>query len=57
MMKIIKGKFDTAKAFTENIDDATMEQIKSFLDQQFVTGGHCFKKLYFLQEDQLLTLK
>lgn len=40
MMKIIKGKFDTAKVFTENIDDATMEQIKSFLDQQFVTGAN-----------------
>ena len=57
MMKIIKGKFDTAKVFTENIDDATMEQIKSFLDQQFVTGGHGFKKLQFLQEVQLLSLK
>lgn len=37
-MKIIKGKFDTAKVFTENIDDVTIEQIKSFLDQQFVKG-------------------
>ncbi|MEK5147940.1 hypothetical protein MKX53_13055 [Psychrobacillus sp. FSL K6-4615] len=55
MMKLIKGKFDTAKVFTENIDDMTMEQIKSFLDQQFVTGGHGFKQ--FLQEDQLLSLK
>ncbi|SFQ62098.1 hypothetical protein SAMN05421670_3023 [Psychrobacillus psychrotolerans] len=57
MMKIIKGMFDTAKVFTENIDDVTMDQIKSFLDQKFVTGGHGFKKLQFLQEDQLLTLK
>ena len=27
IMKIIKGKFDTAKVFTENIDDVTIEQI------------------------------
>ncbi|MFZ0578071.1 MAG: RtcB family protein [Psychrobacillus psychrotolerans] len=40
MMKIIKGMFDTAKVFTENIDDVTMEQIKSFLDQQFVTDAN-----------------
>ena len=27
MMKIIKGKFDTAKVFTEYIDDVTIKQI------------------------------
>lgn len=32
---IIEGKYNTAKVYTENIDEATKTQIKNFLDQDF----------------------
>ena len=35
MNQLIKGKYTNAKVFTHNIDDVTIDQVKTFLDQEF----------------------
>lgn len=37
---ILSGKYDSAKVFTENIDDVTIGQIINFLNQPFVEGAN-----------------
>lgn len=36
----LKGKYDSAKVFTENIDSVTIGQIIEFLNQPFAKGSH-----------------
>lgn len=35
MNQIIEGKYTNAKVFTHNIDEVTVDQVKTFLDQEF----------------------
>ena len=37
---IIKGDFNEAEVFTENIDKETISQIKQLLDQEFVKNSN-----------------
>ena len=38
-MKIIEGQFNTAKVFTDVIDDGAVEQIKKLCDQGYTVGS------------------
>lgn len=38
-MKIIEGKFNTAKVFTDVIDEGGITQIKNLCDQEFIKGS------------------
>lgn len=38
-MKELKGKYATAKIFTDRVDDKSIEQVKALLDQEFLTGS------------------
>ena len=38
-MIVLKGKYNSAKVFTNNIDEATREQIVTLCDQDFTTEG------------------
>lgn len=38
-MKEIKGKYNSAKVFTDNVDDKSLEQIKALCDQAFTEGS------------------
>lgn len=35
----LKGKYTTAKIFTDLVDEKSIEQVKTLLDQEFVTGS------------------
>lgn len=35
----VKGKFNEAKIFTNNVDETALEQIKELCDQEFVKGS------------------
>ena len=35
----VKGKYNTAKIFTEVVDEKSIEQVKTLLDQEFVAGS------------------
>lgn len=39
-MKIIKGKYSDAKVFTNNIDEATVSQIESFLNEELTAQAN-----------------
>lgn len=39
MLKIINGKYSDAKVFTTNIDDATVLQIETFLNEELTAGA------------------
>ena len=39
-MKIIKGKYNIAKIFTENIEEIAVEQIRELCNQEFVNGSN-----------------
>jgi len=39
-MKIINGKYNTAKVFTENIEEVATEQIKELCNQEFALGSN-----------------
>lgn len=34
-MMLVKGKFNEAKIFTDNVDETALEQIKELCDQEF----------------------
>lgn len=38
-MKELKGKYATAKIFTDLVDEKSIDQVKTLLDQEFVTGS------------------
>lgn len=38
-MKELKGKYATAKIFTDLVDEKSIEQVKTLLDQEFVAGS------------------
>ena len=38
-MKELKGKYASAKIFTDLVDEKSIEQVKTLLDQEFVTGS------------------
>lgn len=38
-MKELKGKYATAKIFTDLVDEKSIEQVKTLLDQEFVSGS------------------
>lgn len=38
-MKIIEGQFNTAKVFTDVIDDGAVEQIKKLYDQKYTADS------------------
>lgn len=38
-MVILKGQFNTAKVFSDNLDEVTIDQIKVLLNQEFVKGS------------------
>lgn len=38
-MKIISGEYNTAKIFTENIEETAIEQIRELCNQEFVSGS------------------
>ena len=38
-MKELKGKYTTAKIFTDLVDEKSIEQVKTLLDQKFVAGS------------------
>lgn len=38
-MKELKGKYTSAKIFTDLVDEKSIEQVKTLLDQEFVTGS------------------
>ena len=38
-MQEVKGKFNTAKVFTESVDEKSLEQIKTLCDQEFTSGA------------------
>ena len=38
-MKELKGKYTTAKIFTDLVDEKSIGQVKTLLDQEFVTGS------------------
>lgn len=38
-MKEILGKYNTAKIFTDLVDEKSIEQVKTLLDQEFVSGS------------------
>ena len=35
----LKGKYNTAKLFTDNAEAGTIQQIEHLLDQEFITGS------------------
>ena len=38
-MKEIKGKYNTAKVFTDEIEETAASQIQELMDQEFVKGS------------------
>ncbi len=38
-MRLVQGKYNTAKVFTKNIDEKALEQIIEFCDQEFAQGS------------------
>jgi len=38
-MKEVTGKYNTAKVFTDNVDDGSLQQIKLLCDQEFTEGS------------------
>ncbi len=38
-MKLVEGKFNTAKIFTDIVDEKSLEQIKTLCDQEFTSGA------------------
>lgn len=38
-MKDIKGKYNSAKVFTDNVDAKSLDQIKVLCDQAFTEGA------------------
>lgn len=38
-MKEIKGKYNTAKVFTDDIEETAASQIQELMDQEFVKGS------------------
>ena len=37
-MKIVEGKYNSAKVFTDVVDEKSLEQIETLCNQEFVAG-------------------
>ena len=38
-MQEVKGKYNTAKVFTDVVDEKSLQQIKTLCDQEFTSGA------------------
>lgn len=38
-MKLVQGKYNTAKVFTDVVDEKSLQQIKTLCDQEFTEGA------------------
>lgn len=57
-MREVAGEYNTAKIFTDVVDDASIAQVKELCDQEFCTGSRIRLCLIFMLElDVLLGLQ